>query len=133
MVRKFKRLLHIQFERKPRVFHKLTRKVGAGAFGDIYQGINTKTSEEVAIKLESSKTRFPQLIYEANLYKAFAGKPGFPVIYWHGVEGDFNCMVMEMLGPCLEDLFKFCKRKFTIKTTCMLAENMINRIEAIHA
>jgi len=42
-------------------------------------------------------------------------------------------MVMEMLGPCLEDLFKYCKRKFTIKTTCMLAEAMINRMESMHA
>ena len=41
-------------------------------------------------------------------------------------------MVMEMLGPCLEDLFKYCKRKFTIKTTCMLAEAMINRMETMH-
>jgi serine/threonine protein kinase len=96
-------------------------------------GINTKTSEEVAIKLESTKTRFPQLIYEANLYKSFAGKVGFPIIWWHGVEGDYNCMVMEMLGPCLEDMFKYCKRKFTIKTTCMLADSMISRMETMHA
>ena len=73
------------------------------------------------------------MIYEANLYKSFAGKVGFPIIWWHGVEGDYNCMVMEMLGPCLEDMFKYCKRKFTIKTTCMLADSMITRMETMHA
>ena len=41
-------------------------------------GVNTKTGEEVAIKLESAKIKFPQLIYEAKLYKNFVGKPGFP-------------------------------------------------------
>lgn len=31
---------------------KLTKKLGAGAFGEIYLGINSKTNAEVAIKLE---------------------------------------------------------------------------------
>jgi len=31
--------------------YKLTKKVGSGAFGDIFQGINIKTGEDVAIKL----------------------------------------------------------------------------------
>lgn len=42
-------------------------------------------------------------------------------------------MVMELLGPCLEDLFKYCKRKFSIKTTCMVAESLISRIETMHS
>lgn len=31
--------------------YKLTKKIGHGAFGDIFQGVNIKTGEEVAIKL----------------------------------------------------------------------------------
>ena len=30
---------------------KLNKKIGSGAFGDIYYGINTRMMEEVAIKL----------------------------------------------------------------------------------
>ena len=47
---------------------------------------------------------------------------GIPVIHWFGVEGDYNAMVMDLLGPSLEDLFNYCKRKFTIKTCMMLAD-----------
>ena len=41
---------------------------------------------------------------------------GVPKLIWSGVEGDYNAMVMELLGPSLEDLFNYCKRKFTMKT-----------------
>ena len=47
---------------------------------------------------------------------------GIPAIHWFGVEGDYNAMVMDLLGPSLEDLFNYCKRKFTIKTTLLLAD-----------
>jgi serine/threonine protein kinase len=39
--------------------YKLTRKLGSGAFGDVYHGTNNKTGEEVAIKLESVRTKHP--------------------------------------------------------------------------
>ena len=32
--------------------YKLLKKLGKGAFGDLYSGINMKTEEEVAVKLE---------------------------------------------------------------------------------
>jgi serine/threonine protein kinase len=31
--------------------YRLSRKLGCGAFGDIYHGTNIRTNEEVAIKL----------------------------------------------------------------------------------
>lgn len=50
--------------------------------------------------------------------------PGIPSIKWCGTEGDYNVMVMELLGPSLEDLFNFCSRKFTLKTVLLLADQM---------
>jgi casein kinase 1 len=50
---------------------KLTRKLGSGAFGEIFHGINLKTNAEVAIKLEPVNTKHPQLFYEAKLYAYF--------------------------------------------------------------
>ena len=64
-------------------------------------------------------------IYQYQLIVVFALTAGIPTIHWFGVEGDYNAMVMDLLGPSLEDTFNFCKRKFTIKTTLMIADQMI--------
>ena len=43
---------------------------------------------------------------------------------WYGQEKDYNVLVMDLLGPSLEDLFTFCSRRFTMKTTLMLADQV---------
>jgi serine/threonine protein kinase len=58
---------------------------------------------------------------------------GIPNVHWSGNEGDFNVMVMDLLGPSLEDLFSFSKRKFTLKTVLLIADQTIQRIEYIHS
>eukprot|EP01065_Artemidia_motanka_P042575 TRINITY_DN573_c0_g1_i2.p1 TRINITY_DN573_c0_g1~~TRINITY_DN573_c0_g1_i2.p1 ORF type:complete len:303 (+),score=139.41 TRINITY_DN573_c0_g1_i2:69-977(+) len=116
--------------------YRIGRKVGGGSFGDIYQGTNIQTGEPVAIKLEPVKTRHPQLLYESRLYKILnsgSGAVGIPRVHWYGVEGDYNVMVIDLLGPSLEDLFNFMNRKFTVKTTLMLADQLISRVEFVHS
>ncbi|XP_074375783.1 casein kinase 1-like protein 1 [Apium graveolens] len=113
--------------------YRLGRKIGSGSFGKIYNGTDIRTNEEVAIKLEYIKTKYPQLLYEANLYKVLQGGSGIPNVRWFGVVGDYNVLVMDLLGPSLEDLFSFCSRKLSLKTVLMLADQMISRIEFIHS
>jgi casein kinase 1 len=112
--------------------YRLGRKIGSGSFGDIYVGTNMNSGEEVALKLESIKSKHPQLIYESKIYKLLQGSQGIPTVHWYGVEGDYNVMVIDLLGPSLEDLFTFCNRKFSLKTVLMLADQMISRIEYVH-
>lgn len=112
--------------------YRLVRKIGSGSFGDIYLGINITSGEEVAVKLESHKARHPQLLYESKLYKILQGGVGIPHIRWYGQEKEYNVLVMDLLGPSLEDLFNFCSRRFSMKTVLMLADQMIGRIEYVH-
>ncbi|KAI7726086.1 hypothetical protein M8C21_024699, partial [Ambrosia artemisiifolia] len=115
------------------IWFKLGRKIGSGSFGELYLGVNLQTKEEVAVKLESVKTKHPQLHYEAKLYMLLQGGTGVPHLKWIGVEGEYNAMVIDLLGPSLEDLFNYCNRKFTLKTVLMLADQMINRVEYMHS
>ncbi|GAB1217186.1 casein kinase I [Aspergillus terreus] len=113
--------------------YRIGRKIGSGSFGDIYLGTNIISGEEIAIKLESVKAKHPQLEYEARVYKSLAGGVGIPFVRWFGTECDYNAMVIDLLGPSLEDLFNFCNRKFSLKTVLLLADQLISRIEYIHA
>ncbi|XP_062167420.1 casein kinase 1-like protein 10 [Alnus glutinosa] len=112
---------------------KLGRKIGSGSFGELYLGVNVQSGEEVAVKLESVKTKHPQLHYESKLYMLLQGGTGIPHLKWFGVEGEYNVMVIDLLGPSLEDLFNYCNRKFSLKTVLMLADQLINRVEYMHS
>ncbi|KAI0984011.1 hypothetical protein GJ496_000378 [Pomphorhynchus laevis] len=112
--------------------YRIIRKIGSGSFGVIFLGININNGEEVAIKVEHMKTRHPQLLYESKLYRILSGCLGIPRIRWFGIDRDFCVLVMDLLGPSLEDLFSFCSRKFSMKTILMIVDQMITRIEFLH-
>jgi len=98
------------------------RKIGSGSFGEIYLGKDIQTGKEVAVKFESIQVRRPQVIEEAKLLREFKGVPGFPNFIWYGREGDFHIMVIELLGPSLEDMYVYCGRKLSLKTVLLLAD-----------
>lgn len=50
---------------------------------------------------------------------------GIPNVYYFGQEGLHNILVIDLLGPSLEDLFDHCNRRFTIKTVVMVAKQMV--------
>ncbi|KAL9645527.1 hypothetical protein ABK040_000591 [Willaertia magna] len=48
-------------------------KLGSGSFGTIHAGKIINTNQEVAIKFEELKTKYPQLLYESRIYKILWG------------------------------------------------------------
>lgn len=117
--------------------YKLIKKLGSGAFGQIWKAVHKKTKEEVAIKFEDVNSRHQQLYYECKIYLWFHSDStvigqAIPQVLYYGTEGDNNLMVMDLLGKSLEDLFNQCGRKFSLKTVLMMAQQMVRRVEYIH-
>jgi hypothetical protein len=98
--------------------------------GTVFVGVHTIAGKEVAIKLEpatdkNNNTNSP-LRQESKIYKTLMGGTGVPWIMWSGRQGDYNVMVIDLLGPSLEDLFKMCNRHFSLKTVLLLADQLVS-------
>ncbi|KAG5337204.1 hypothetical protein C0989_010334 [Termitomyces sp. Mn162] len=111
---------------------RVGKKIGEGSFGVVFEGSKMLSNTPVAIKFEPRKSDAPQLRDEFRSYRTLNGTPGVPQVHHFGQEGLHNVLVIDLLGPNLEDLFDMCGRKFTIKTVCMAAKQMITRVQAIH-
>lgn len=115
------------------VHYKVGKKIGEGSFGIIFEGVNLLNNQQVAIKFEPRKCEAPQLRDEYRAYRILSGNPGIPQAYYFGQEGVHNILVIDLLGPSLEDLFDWCGRKFRVKTVIQVAKQMIARVESIHS
>lgn len=116
---------------------EIEKKLGAGCFGEVWRGHNAKTKQLVAVKFESaSQNHALQLEHEAEILRLLATPTqpqGFAECYYWGHEGRYHCMVMEILGKSLEDRMTDCKNKFTNVTTALIAEQVLRRMEYLHA
>jgi len=111
---------------------RVGKKIGEGSFGVVFEGSNLLTNQPVAIKFEPRKSDAPQLRDEYRSYRTLNGTLGVPQVHHFGQEGLHNVLAIDLLGPNLEDLFDMCGRKFTIKTVCMAAKQMVSRIQSVH-
>ncbi|KAG5490977.1 hypothetical protein JIQ42_00863 [Leishmania sp. Namibia] len=115
---------------------RVGRRIGGGSFGEIFEGVDTRTGEMVAIKVERAKTAHPQLLTESQHYSLFSqGRAAayMPTIFGYSSESDFNVMAMELMGLSLEDLHEQCGNRFSLKTTLMLADQILWIIEIVHS
>ncbi|KAH8292237.1 hypothetical protein KR054_007548, partial [Drosophila jambulina] len=112
--------------------YRLLSRIGQGSFGELYRAEGLKYGELVAVKLERAAVKHPLLAREARIYGILQGGVGIPHMRHYGTEGEFNVMVLDLLGPTLEDMLNLCSRTFSMKTILMLADQILIRVEYLH-
>jgi len=112
--------------------YRTGKKLGSGSYSEVHLAIDKISGENVAIKFEWQKAeKTNKLLNEAKYYQDLKNDVGFPRIRWCGSKGEYNMMVLDLLGPSLDDLFKKRKR-FSVKTVLMLAKQMVDRLKYVH-
>ncbi|TKA22664.1 hypothetical protein B0A54_17900, partial [Friedmanniomyces endolithicus] len=111
----------------------LIERLGKGGFGVVYLAKDIVNDEELALKLEHHSIDRSFLEEEARKYEAFQDAVGLPKAYWFGRHDDFRVLAFELLGPTLDDLFAYCGHRFSLKTTLMIADQILVRLEQLHS
>ncbi len=96
-------------------------------------GIDIENGLDVAIKMENSNGFHKLLDEEYQHYNSLAGGTGIPRVHTFTYECDYRVMILELLGPSLEDLRVYCGGRFTLKTGLMLADQLLCRLRYIHS
>jgi serine/threonine protein kinase len=116
---------------------ELQSRLGEGTFGIVYRGVHVTTGEQVAIKLEETDCeRLSPLVQEAERLKQLARPEkvqGFAEYFCSGREGPYHCIVMELLGASLQAMQVKIGGVFTPKTTVLVAQQLLHRIEYLHS
>ena len=104
------------------------KKLGEGSFGQIYEA--TYKSEKYALKFENRSKDYNLLQNEAVMMNYLKG-PNIPFAKSYGFTSNYNILVMQLLGKSLETLL-LERKKFSLKTVCLLGYQMMNILEYIH-
>ncbi|UJR38009.1 hypothetical protein I4U23_030691 [Adineta vaga] len=110
----------------------LKKRIGSGSFGEIYLADDLNENKSVAVKTERIDTLHPQLPTEKMAFERMKDSIGFPKMIYYGREKRYYVLIMDLLGPSLEDLFNFCHRYFTLHTACMIIDQAISRTQQMH-
>jgi len=112
--------------------YKILERIGNGTFGNIYKGVNTKTQEYIAIKLEDKKTQYKLLKREASILKYLHEQQcrNIPSIHWFGQFQD-NMGIVIPFYDC--SLYQYCKIKSLSKSQLKtIMVQCISILESIH-
>jgi serine/threonine protein kinase len=112
--------------------YRVGKLIGKGSSARIFSGVNLENGKQVAMKIEYTHSGSTHLHHEYSMYRSLEGIHGIPKIYEICKKNEDVIIVMEYLGPSIEWLFKYCNKRFSLKTVCMIGKRMVSLIRSVH-
>ena len=111
--------------------YKIIKRIGKGAFGSVFVGKNINKIDYVAIKLELKNQTDTILEREAYILHMLRGF-GIPRVISYGHNLKYNILIQELLGKSLDKLLFKKNKKLSLKDSCMVGIQILDRLEYIH-
>jgi len=112
--------------------YSIKKLIGKGKFGNVYLGGCSKTSEQVAIKIESSKSPVQLLKNETSIlnYLYHNGCRKIPFIYWYGKHETNPCLIMTCYDVALCDYV--ASQAMDDVRVVIIMQKIINILKGVH-
>lgn len=112
--------------------YKIVKLLSSNSHNLVYQGINVIDKTKVAIKLENKTAGKDTLTNESYNLLNLKGQ-GIPEIISFGHSGKYNVLIEELLGKSLQELYELNDNEIPLKDICMIAIQIIERLQYIHS
>lgn len=94
--------------------------------GEVYLAKDLKYGHDVVAKTEPSCVTPSELEHEHRVLCQLDGIIGIPKVHWFGYGTRCNTLILDRLGPSLEDVFNSCHRSFCLNTIASIADQLVS-------
>ena len=112
--------------------YRIIKKTRSDSFNEIYLGKQILDNKPVTIKVEKINTEHQILKQEAYTLYLLKGI-GIPKVLSYGISKKYKILILPLLGESLEDIYIKNGKQFSLPESCMIAIQVLDRIEFIHS
>ncbi|KAI9462249.1 kinase-like domain-containing protein [Boletus coccyginus] len=111
----------------------LHTRLGSGYSGSIFSAYHVFSGDWVALKVQDINHECPTNRYEEYFYPLLQGAEGMPSLFASGVQGKWHYLVISLLGPSLESIYRNNgKKTLDLRSVCSIAYQVISRLRTMH-
>jgi len=102
--------------------------------GSIFRATHLYNGQVVALKVQYIRHECPTNRYERHVYPLIQGGLGMPKLYAAGIQGDWDFLAIDLLGPSLDNLYRRSgKDTMDMRSVCAIAIQVVRSHSFNHA
>ncbi|CAB3402855.1 unnamed protein product [Caenorhabditis bovis] len=114
--------------------YRIEKLVGGGGFGQIYRAIDLESKIVVAVKVEPKSSESARLVLELKILLLLNNCPHTPKVYCSGEYGEYNFIIMQMLGKNVGDIRKKQRsRSLSVLATVRIGIQVVECLRQVHS